>query len=255
MINNEIRNRAHVVPFFVFLGIMVLIQFAEPFIGMDNKAQPWWRRRPEYLGMLLQIIVCLPMFIYWRKAYEWNFNKGWSAACLGSVAGVVGIAIWILPTQLYTTLDLGSDSTRDPRWYKYLGLAERKEGFDARIFEDSPFWYWTTILLRFVRAVIVVALVEEIFWRGFFTRFVMNPDGNYWKRPFGEFHWRSYCIVTPAFMAIHAPVDWLGAFFFGSMMYWLAVKSKSLFACIVMHAVANLLLGIYALAFEKYGLW
>jgi hypothetical protein len=38
-------------------------------------------------------------------------------------------------------------------------------------------------------------------------------------------------------------------------MYSCAVWTKSLLACVVMHGVANFLMGWYALVFEKYGLW
>lgn len=42
---------------------------------------------------------------------------------------------------------------------------------------------------------------------------------------------------------------------YGILTYIVAVKTKSLAACIVMHGVANLLMGLYALEYAKYGLW
>ena len=253
MISAETKNRAHVVPFFTFMGIMligdILVKMG---LQLDNVDQPWYRRRPEYLMMLVQLLVCLPMFYYWRKCYQWNIKKGW---LLGIVGGLVGIGIWILPTHLYTVLSLGSEGGDDPSWYKWLGLAERKEGFDASIFDQQPVYYWATIFARFLRAVVLVSLVEEVFWRGFLMRFIVKPDGKYWKVPFGTFNFKSYLVVTLAFMSVHGNVDWLGAFFFGTIMYYVAVKSKSLFACILMHGVANLVMGCYAFYFGKYGLW
>ena len=249
----EKKTKAHVIPFCVFMGILMIDMFLEPLgFRLDNISQPWYRRRPEYLLMLIQLVVILPMFVYWRKYYDWNFRKGWLLAIVG---GVVGIAIWIAPTHLYTALELGAAEGSDPSWYKWLGLAPRDEGFDARIFEEGSGVYWAAIVGRFVRAVVLVSLVEEVFWRGFLMRFLLKPDGNYWKVPFGQFSWKSYGVVTVLFMLVHAPVDWLGAFFFGSIMYYVAVKSKSLFACILMHGVANFLMGWYALASGKYGLW
>ena len=56
-------------------------------------------------------------------------------------------------------------------------------------------------------------------------------------------------------MAAHAPVDWTGALGFGTLMYVLAVRSKSLGACVVMHAVANLLLGLYVMWTRQWGFW
>jgi CAAX prenyl protease-like protein len=100
-----------------------------------------------------------------------------------------------------------------------------------------------------------VAFVEEVFWRGFLMRFLLKPDGKYWKIPFGKFSWFSFAVVTTAFVFIHQPVDYAGAVVYGTLTYIVAVKTKSLAACIVMHAVANLLMGIYALQYAKYGLW
>ena len=105
------------------------------------------------------------------------------------------------------------------------------------------------------RAVVVVSLVEELLWRGFLMRFLLNPDGNYWAGPFGRPSWKSYLIVTALVVFIHGPADWAAALVWGSLMYGCAVWTRSLGACVVMHAVANFLLGWYALSFGKYGLW
>ena len=39
------------------------------------------------------------------------------------------------------------------------------------------------------------------------------------------------------------------------LTYALCVWSKNLGACVVMHAVANFLMGLYIMAYGKYGLW
>ena len=101
---------------------------------------------------------------------------------------------------------------------------------------------------------IVVAVVEELFWRGYLMRFLVNPD-HPWKVPFGTHSWKAYWITTLCFMAVHQPVDYCGAFIYGSLAYLLAVWQKNLCAVIVMHAVANALLGWAALEWGKCGLW
>ncbi len=164
---------------------------------------------------------------------------------------MVGIGFWILPTHLYDQLGLVGEQGG---WIKWLGLAEREEGFDPGIFKSAA-GYWTSTVMRFVRAVIVVAFVEEIFWRGFVMRFCMDWEGNYWRQPFGRAHWFSYLVVTGLFVMAHAPIDWAGAFIYGSLTYILCIWSKNLGACVVMHAVANLLMGIYALKTGNLGLW
>lgn len=109
-------------------------------------------------------------------------------------------------------------------------------------------------MLRFFRAVVVVALVEELFWRGYLMRLMVNPD-HPWKVPFGTHSWKAYWVTTLCFMAVHQPVDYCGAFVYGSLAYLLAVWRKNLCAVIMMHAAANALLGWAALEWGKYGLW
>ena len=133
--------------------------------------------------------------------------------------------------------------------------APRADGFDPTIFKDSPFWYAAVLFLRFVRLVVVVPLVEEIFWRGFLMRYAIAGDRSFTSVPFGRHHWRSFGLTTAAFMLVHAKEDWLGALIFGSLMYFLCIRSRSLAACVWMHAVANLLLGIYVLKTRQWGFW
>ena len=243
------RTVAHVAPLGVFMGFLLVLDMFRRFFGWEHPAAPWWQHYPEQWLYPLQSIVCIVLLAKWWRIYEFRWNA--RAILLGVVFGAVGIGFWLLPTTLYDHLGM----TGEPEgWKKWLGLAARKDGFDPWIF-DSPMACWTSLVLRFFRAVVVVALVEEIFWRGFLMRFLLDWDGDYWKQPFGKHSWLSYFVVTGAFMLAHAPIDWAGAFIYGTLTYILAVWSKSLSACVVMHAVANFLMGWYAIAFHKFGLW
>ena len=164
---------------------------------------------------------------------------------------MVGIGLWLLPTTLYDYWHLSGETSG---LYSLLGIESRVDGFDPGNFE-SPAAYWAAVGFRFLRAVVVVALAEEILWRGFMMRFVCDWEGDYWHQPFGRASWSSYAIVTALFVLAHAPDDYAGALVYGSLTYVLCVWSKSLGACVVMHAVANLLMCIYIMAYGKYGLW
>ena len=109
--------------------------------------------------------------------------------------------------------------------------------------------------MRFFRATVVVALAEELFWRGFLMRFVCDWEGDYWRQPFGRASWLTYLIVTGLFIFSHDSMDWAAAWVYGSLTYLLCVLSKSLGACVMMHATANFLMGLYIIAYGKFGLW
>jgi hypothetical protein len=59
------------------------------------------------------------------------------------------------------------------------------EGFDPMIAQDSPLWFSVVVGMRFARMVLVVPLVEELFWRGFLMRFLLTEDGRFEKVAFG----------------------------------------------------------------------
>lgn len=249
--STEAWIRAQAVPFAVFIGFNLLLQIFASFFGSSNPAAPWWRHWPEQWLYPLQTVACL-----WLLACRWKDDDfRWSAKwCLvGVVFGAVGIGFWLLPTLAYDRLGL---SGQTEGWQKWLGLASRTKGFNpAEAFGDGTPAYWAALVMRFVRAVVVVALVEEIFWRSFLMRFVMDWEGDYWKRPFGQASWKSYAIVTGLFMVAHSPTDYAGALVYGSLTYLLCIWSKNLGACVVMHAVANLIMGLFAVGYGKYGLW
>ena len=247
--DGSMRTRAHVVPFAVFMGFLILLELAAKFIQWAHPAAPWWKPDPALWLYPIQTIVCLVLLIRYWRCFEFNWSLKWSAIGVGF--GVVGIGIWLAPTDLYGVLAIQGEPEG---WLKWLGVMPREDGFDPSVFEN-PAAYWGSLIMRFVRAVVVVALVEEIFWRGFAMRLVLDWDGDYWKQPFGKGSWLSYLVVTLLFMLAHAPVDWAGAFVYGTLTYLLCIWSRNLGACVVMHAVANLLMGLYIMETGKYGLW
>lgn len=242
-------TKAHVVPMAVFIGFLIVLQLYDSLFGWDHPAAPWWRRDVAQWLYPIQTIAGIGLIAFYWKKYTFQWSWKWSFWAV--LFGAVGIGFWLLPTTLYDFWQLSGETEG---WMKQVGIAKRDEGFDPGIFQN-PVAFWGSLLMRFVRAVVVVALVEEIFWRGFVMRFCMDWEGDFWKQAFGRAHWKSYLIVTALFMAAHAPIDWAGAFVYGSLTYGLCVWSKNLGACVVMHAVANFLMGLYIMAYGKFGLW
>jgi uncharacterized protein len=247
--NADQLTRAHVVPFVVFMVFMLVLQFVGPRIEWKHPDAPWWRQDPALFIYPIQTLVSLGVLLFYRKFYHFHFSlKG---SLIGMLFGAIGIGFWLLPSYLYDAWHL---TGKTDGWMRLLGIAERNDGFDPGIFHQ-PIAYWATLVLRFFRAAVVVALVEEIFWRGFLMRFVCDWEGDYWKQPFGRAHWLSYLVVTGAFILSHGSLDYAGAFIYGSLTYALCVWSKSLGACVVMHGTANFLMGLYIMQTGHYGLW
>lgn len=242
------KTIAHVAPFGVFMSFLILSGALESLgFTVRDDDWPWYRSVPEQWLYPLQTIVTLLVLLYFRRHYDFSNCKSW---WIGAVMGVVGIAFWIAPGYLFRVFEM------EDSWLRHLGFAERIDGFDPTfIREHSLFWYGCSVGMRIFRATVVVALAEELLWRGFLMRFLIDQYGDYWKIPFGKFDWYSLGVITAMFTFAHAPVDWPAAVIFGAMMYWVAVHTKSLCACVVMHAVANLLMCLYTLAFQQWGYW
>jgi CAAX prenyl protease-like protein len=237
---------AHVAPLAVLLGLSALV----PLVVVENTMLPWWRHAPEQWVYPLQTVIVGVLLWRLRGFYTFTPLRGFPLAV---IFGIIGILWWGLPALLWQKLTAAGVTV--PAWCEWLGLAEREEGFDPTLFRDHPPWHATALAMRFIRLAIIVPFVEEIFWRGFLMRYVQADGGNFQRIPFGRHSWRAFAVSTLGFMLVHHHTDWVGALGFGSLMYVLAVRTKSLAACVLMHAVANLLLGAYVVTTEQWGFW
>ena len=151
-----------------------------------------------------------------------------------ALAGIAVFAVWI-----------------SPQWI--LGAAPRIDGFNPTLVADSPLAHGATLAFRFLRLVIVVPFLEEIFWRGFLLRYLVRED--FERVPMGAFTWLSFGAVSGAFMFEHARPDWPAALVTGALLNLVAYRTRSLGACVLAHAVANLLLGVYVVRTGQWGFW
>ena len=237
---------AHVLPLALFMAMNML----PGLFRVQNSELPWHVRAPEHWVYPLQTVLCAVVLFLFRKHYTF---KPWRGLGLAVVLGMVGIAVWIAPALLHEHwVQSGAESAS---WWKWLGLAERTKGFDPMIAKDSALWFSVVVGFRFARMVLVVPFVEELCWRGFLMRFLLAEDGRFEKVPFGTHAWKAFWIVTIAVTVAHNTEDCLGAFVWGSLVYFLAVRSKSLGACVFMHAVGNLALGLYVMKTQQWGFW
>lgn len=237
---------AHVLPLAAYMALGALTGLFQ----VKNPLLPWWRHAPEQWIYPLQTVVVGLLIYACRAHYTFRPVRGLGLAAL---LGSVGIALWFAPSLCYPKLVAAG--LHEASWWKWLGLTPRDEGFDPTFFRDQRFWYIAALTMRFVRMVIVVPLMEEIFWRSFLTRY-LQADGRPFQRvPFGKHTWPAFFIVTIAVVVIHMPEDYVGAAMWGPLVYWLSVRTKSLAACVFMHAVANLLLGIYVVQTQHWGFW
>lgn len=237
---------AHVLPLVLF----TLLNTLPGWFRIENSELPWHVRAPEHWVYPLQTVLCAGVLVLFRRHYTLVPWRGLGLAC---VLGIAGIAFWIAPALLRESLVQKGHTPA--AWWQWLGLAERTEGFDPNIASGSALWFSLTVGMRFLRMTLVVPLVEELFWRGFLMRFLLTEDGRFERVAFGTHRWKVFWLVTLGVMLIHNTEDYLGAFVWGSLVYFVAVRTKSLGACVFMHAVGNLALGLYVMKTQQWGYW
>lgn len=209
-----------VVPFGIFAGLLVLDQLLET-------AWP----DAKFVFYPAQTLVC--GFALWRCRQAYGPFRARGMA-FGTIIGVLVLCLWVAP-QLF-----------------HLAPA-RTGGFDPGRLAPFPGLYHLTLALRFLRLVVVVPFLEEVFWRAFVLRVLVRPDFS--SVPFGAFSWSS-CLVAAGLFAIeHQPPDWPAGFVAGLLYNAVAYRTRNLGACIFAHAVTNLGLGIYICVTRQWGFW
>ena len=220
---------AYVSPFVLFMAGLALVSAVASFA--PEQGGPLWLSDPKYWVYPLQTVACGTLLLWFWKTYDWGTSRH---ALTAIATGLVVLAIWISPQWLF-------------------GAAARTDGFNPDTFAISPALWWATVVLRFVRLVIIVPLLEEIFWRGFLLRYLIKED--FARVAFGTFSWFSFGVVTVMFGLAHWGPDFLPALLTGAIYNLVAIRTKSLAACVLAHTVTNLGLGIYIMQTRQWGFW
>jgi hypothetical protein len=105
--------------------------------------------------------------------------------------------------------------------------------------------------LRVIGAVVVVPVMEELFWRAFLIRWLVNED--FQRVPVGTFTWMSFAVTTLFFGLEHD--QWLVGLICGAAYNGLLYRTRSVWACVVAHAVSNAALAGWVLARGDWKFW
>ncbi len=105
---------------------------------------------------------------------------------------------------------------------------------------------------RTVRAVVIVPIVEELFWRAWMMRWLIRTD--FRKIPLGAYAPFAFWITAILFASEHGPY-WDVGLLTGLVYNWWMIRSKSVADCILMHAVTNAILSGYVIAAGQWQYW
>jgi len=193
---------------------------------------------------------------------SWGFDPRWIYAVTVVVVGSM-LLIW---RRDYTELAL---QTRPDAQQMLLSVAVGLLVFVAWIHLDAPWMTlgeaaasfqplhadgsidWTLVAVRCLGAVVIVPVMEELFWRSFLMRWLQR-QGFMTVDP-TQVGLRAVVLSTFLFVLVH-PL-WLAASLAGLAYAWLYVRTGRLWTSVVAHAVTNGALAGWVLYTRQWPFW
>ncbi len=221
-------------PYVAPMAAFLLLTAAEGFLptrASDGAAEPSW------YALAYAAKVAVVSVVAWVCRSAWQDltpRPSQVAMGLAVVAGVVVAVGWVAIDPYTPALPFsgGARAGFDPH---RLAIPGRYAFLAARLYG----------------LVLLVPLVEELFWRSFLMRWVIDPD--FLKVPVGKVTLPAAAITSGLFALAHP--EWLAALLTGLIWAGLLWRTRSLAACLVSHAVANAALGGYVLATGAWRFW
>ncbi len=212
----------YVAPFAVLIGFLAL-HAVWPFSALAEQ--------------LLALAILIPVTWFFARRVT-DFHT--SSSILSVTIGVAIFFLWIAPDTLFPA-------------YRHSGLFENGvTGFARSSLSQAARRDPLTLSLRAARAVVIVPVAEELFWRGWVMRWLISPD--FTRIPLGAFRWSAFLITALLFASEHGPY-WDVGLVTGLILNAWMVRTKNLADLMVAHAAANACLSAYVIAAGKWEYW
>jgi len=212
----------YVLPFVVFLALLSL----DGKIGLS----------PEIEYPLRVVILAAVLWFFSRPVIDLKVTN-WA----GSIGlGVAVFVIWIGP-------DLISPTYRQSWLFNnsIIGSAPVPDGGYAGLGTMA-------LAFRTIRAVILVPIIEELFWRAWLMRWLIKPE--FRGIPMGTYAAQAFWITAILFALEHGSF-WDVGLITGILYNWWMIRTKSLGDLILTHAVTNGVLSAYVMLAGKWQYW
>jgi CAAX prenyl protease-like protein len=194
----------------------------------------------EFLGQwefpLRVAILALVLYFFSRHVIDLRVSRPASSCILG----IAVFAIWIAP-------DLFFPGYRT-HWLFQNPITGALESSVSGDFRSS----WMVLLFRSVRAIILVPVIEELFWRSWLLRWLIRPD--FETVPLGTYSAQAMWISAIFFASEHGPY-WDVGLVAGLLYNWWMFRTRRLGDCILAHAITNALLCVYVISAGKWEYW
>jgi CAAX prenyl protease-like protein len=217
---------ARVIPFAAYIALLALTPLLLGPASRLGIPSIW-------LQPLNGVVAGLLLVYFWRYYDELRAQPGLSpmGASVSLAAGVVVFWLWI---------------TLDAPWMMWGTTPQ----FDPT-YGDGSFADRVSTGLRLLSLIAVVPLMEEIFWRSFLMRWIVDHD---FLRVDPRRVTRFAFTATAVLFAIEHHL-WLAGLVAGVAFNALYMWTRNVWAPIIAHVAANAFLGVYIIANRRWDLW
>ena len=214
---------AYVVPFAVFMLILVI----------SPRFDPW----PRAWSIARVVLMAVVIAVFAGGVLDLRLRRPVATIAVG-----IGVfVLWILPDQLFPGYRSGILFQN-----AFTGQVESSLPVEART--DT-----VALAFRFMRAALIVPIVEELFWRGWLPRWLDRME-DFRAIPLGTFTTFSF-VATSVLFALEHGAFWDVGLVAGAIYNWWMIRTKSLGDLIWCHAVTNACLSGWVLATAQWHSW
>ncbi len=213
-------------PFVVPFVVLVALIPASGFLGL-----------PMRLELLVRLALpALALAYYWRRLPSFRVQRP-----IGSVlVGLAVFVVWVAPDLLI------------PGWREHWLLQNPLFGRLGVSMPPESLGSPLDLLLRVLRATTVVALAEEIFWRGWLMRWLVRDD--FRTVPLGFYQAKAFWLTAIFFGLEHGPY-WEVGLAAGLIYNWWAIRCRSLGDLILAHGLTNAALALFVILTRRWEYW
>jgi CAAX prenyl protease-like protein len=109
------------------------------------------------------------------------------------------------------------------------------------------------LFFRIAVSMIAVPILEELFWRGWLMRWLINAD-DFAAVPLGAYAPGAFWITAALFASEHGSF-WDVGLIAGVIYNWWMIRTRNLWDCIVAHAVTNGVLAAWVIGAGQWQYW
>jgi uncharacterized protein len=208
-----------VLPFAIFIALLAIQQAV---------AIPAWLRFTVSIAAILAVSL-VPL------------RGGPSKPFLSILIGIAVFVIWVAPDRIA------------PNWHHFIlfdnAIVGHPAGNTPPASKNDPIF----LIFRIAISVIAVPILEELFWRGWLMRWLIDSK-DFERVPLGTFAPAAFWLTALLFASEHGSF-WDVGFAAGIVYNWWMIRTRNIWDCILAHAVTNGVLAAYVIGAGQWQYW